>query len=468
MVDALARRMSRRDEEGSGLLMVMGFMTIVLGLVTVVSAVSIRTLTSSRNHVTFEQALDVAESGIDQTLARLQKNANYATVGVIARDFSSEADERNWAKAQVNTLVAAGAVQTTDEGEFVAFKPTNTATVRSSTVYSMGWVPSRTDRNAKQRLIKTEYLFAPYKPTEAILTAGSIDLSGSVLVDSTTGAASGVHSNGSITSLPSDHIAGPVTASGTYDGRAGITNDPEHLSGSNTPLETIPTIDPRYIYDNQVSLYPNSWYDLCPDGTVRRGTSAGPCQNLSTLATVSGNGTYMGWSFAARSGNTPATWTMGLRNTTFAGIFYIYRGNAVINGQTQNHGQPFNATIIAEAQAGGSSNSASCNKLGGDIDWKLADVTAFMPGVVMVAGGDLYDSANNDAGSGLFAAADQVHLHTSSASLTGYLIASDICRGSAASPDTNEIQGVSFHYDETGEAPLMDVIRTTLWLEYVG
>ena len=59
-------------------------------------------------------------------------------------------------------------------GEYVVLKPTD-----KKIVYAMGFVPSYANwssgsTQAKMRMIKADYIFAPYRPTHAILT-GSAD-----------------------------------------------------------------------------------------------------------------------------------------------------------------------------------------------------------------------------------------------------------------------------------------------------
>ncbi len=49
----------------------------------------------------------------------------------------------------------------------------------------MGWFPSRAAANSDVRMLKAEYLFAPYKPGSAILTSGDLAFSSSVTVDVT-------------------------------------------------------------------------------------------------------------------------------------------------------------------------------------------------------------------------------------------------------------------------------------------
>lgn len=481
MMGGIMRRLAR-DEAGISLILVVGFTMILMIFSGVVVALASQINTDGQLHQRFDLALDSAESGIDQSFGRLTADHTYSvgpnvpTGGfpTCAAGYSGT-KEQCWAKQQLLNLAATqpSLLQTVSSGQYLAMRPAN-----RQTVYAMGWSPAYGAPNVKVRMLKSEYIFAPYRPKEAILAGSSLDMSGSVLVDSPDGSPSGVHSNGDITSLPSDTIAGPVTASGNYDGRASVTNDPDHLTGSLTPEESVPEANPRVAYVTLAAdpNYTNSWYDLCPDGSVHGPDTVGfqPCAG----PVLSASGPYRGWSFYG-TGSTQCKialanstfsdapcWLMNQKDSPYSGVYYVYQGDAMIGHTGGNSSQAWNATVIAEANASGPVNPATCNKQGGNIDWELYDIQNYVTGLVLEAGADLYDSANNNASDGLFVAADQVHMHTSSATLTGAVVAADQCKGSPA--DSDQVQGVEIHFDETGEAPLTSIIDTTLWLEYVG
>jgi len=461
-------RSRMREDDGMAMILVIGFTFVIMLLLSVVITQAIQANTDGRSHQKFDLALGGAEAGVDQMLGRITADHTFS-VGpdVPAGGFpacsagSTATPEQCWARQQLLALATSDPSLITSDGtsEYIAMRPSN-----RQTVYAMGWAPSFAEA-AKTRVVKSEYIFAPYRPTKAILTQGSVDLSGSVLVDSAAGSPAAVHSNGDIESLPSDHIEGPVTASGNYDGRATVTNDPDNESGSAKPLETVPAADPRTAYVTLAAdeNYTSNWYDLCPDGSVHGPSTSTfvPC----TGPVLNASGPYRGWEFTAASGSDPALWSMSEKDSPYFGVYYVYQANAEIGHNGGNSHQPWNATVITESAPSGG-GPASCGKLGGDIDWKLYDIQGYVSGLVLLADADLYDSANNNAGDGLFVAGDQVHFHTSSATLTGAIVAGDACTGSPA--DSNEIQGVEVHFDDTGEAPIASIVSTTLWLEYVG
>jgi hypothetical protein len=144
----------------------------------------------------------------------------------------------------------------------------------------------------------------------------------------------------------------------------------------------------------------------------------------------------------------------------FAGTYYVYQGDAQV-GDNGNSSTVWPISVLAEAAPSGGT-ATTCNKLGGNISWKLFNVTPSLPGLQFLADANLTGNANNDAGSGVFLAGDKVDLHTSSATITGSVIASNGC----AAQGPNTVQGVQVNYADTLETPLSDIIRTSLWLEY--
>lgn len=476
----LVRRHAEEDA-GFTLILVVGFSLVMMILVTVAFSITARTTDASRRHAAFDTSLDVAESGIDEGLGRLQaNNAWSAGVPVPSTGFPACASpaltpEQCWAKTQLQTLAATSSnLQKTGEGQFVIYKPAN-----RQTVYSMGWTPSYGATNAKWRMIKSEYLFGPYQPGNAILTGNSLNLSGSVSIDSLTGDGSGVHSNGDISSVTSDTLAGPLTASGTNDCAANATNSADcSTTGQNTPLQTVPTVSALQTYQDcmtgagDCSTGPSlaaNWYDLCPDGTVHAAdtVTSTPC-NGTVLEAAGAFTTFRGWSFGL-NGSVP-TWTMGQADSPYSGVYFVQWGDAVI-GTSGNGTQPWNGTVIASANTSGVApyggvSPATCNKQGGNISWKLFDITAFLPGLIMLGDADVDDGANNQATGGAIIAGDQLHMSTSSATVTGSLVAADQCVGAPA--DQTKVQGITLHYDKTAQAPVRTVINTTLWLEYAG
>src|SRR5438067_1335166 len=263
----------RDDDSGFGLILTIGTAILVILLVLTAGRMGDNALSSSRHHQRFENAIDVAEAGVDQALGRLQKNSAYTactSCALPAGGFASASAEQSWAKSTIQGLVTSQSslLQSVNGGQYLAIRPSG-----GQTIYSMGWVPSQAAPRST-RLIKVQFLFGPYRPGDALLTQGDLCFSGSVLVDDADNSvAANAHTNSSLTTCSNGNggassitVTGDLTASGTYN--VGNNANVGTGSGGNQPLETVPPIDPRYVYQNQSTAYASNWYDLCPDGTV--------------------------------------------------------------------------------------------------------------------------------------------------------------------------------------------------------
>ncbi len=465
-----SRLLSRlHGDEGMSLVLVIAMVAIISLMAITTATIATNSLQSSRHHTTFESSLATAEAGVDSLLSSIalqnaaDPNVEYVTsspcsLTAPSTGFASNEAERVWARDALANLAATQAatcLKTASNGQYVSVRPSG-----KQAVYSMGWFPAYS-ATATRRLIKAEYLFAPYAPSNAVLTQGGLDFSGSVAITalvSTTDA--NVHTNTNIAGYNNSlQVAGAISASGTLPGScpSGVQDG----CTASSPLQTIPDITARKYYVGSAAANASSWYDLCPTGLVKSPpttitATTVPC----TGATIGGTG-YNGWQFTAGSGSTPPRWTLPrTAGGPFPGTYYVYQGDAQV-GDNGNSSTVWQITVIAEA-ATGVTNAATCNKLGGNIQWKLFNMTPKLPGMQLLADANLTGDANASAGSGLFFAGDKVDLQTSSSTLTGAVIAANTC----AAAGQNTIQGVSIEYDDTLELAVSDVIRTALWLEY--
>lgn len=445
----------RRDDAGVAMIATVGLVMFITALMVVAVVTSTSALRSSRDHVSFEQSLAAAEAGVDANLARLSEAyaagdpgwtnpAPCALPAPTAADVASEDAERSWAQTQLDLLPTVCTVST-PQGDYVAGRAPG-----RQVVYSLGLSGPEGAVGTKDRLLKAEYVFAPFKPGKALLTDGDLDFSGSVAIsnlDPTLPA--DVHSNDAASGInPSTNVSGSITATGTLTGNCGSVTG-GCLSGQ--PPEPIPTTQPRVVWSTYAPYEPN-WVDLCPLGVARKPgpTDTAPCQG----AIVSPGP----WVYSL-DGGIP-TWTYPRASSNVPGAYYVYHGNAVVGGNG-NAPDVRQITVVAEpAPIGG--GASSCGKLGGDVTWKLFNLQPYLAGLALFAGANLYGEANAEAGPGLFLAGDKVQMSTSSSVITGAIVASNTC----AAAGTNEVQGVTIRYDETVEAPVNDIIRTTLWLEY--
>ncbi|MGH8940644.1 MAG: hypothetical protein ACRDV2_15055, partial [Actinomycetes bacterium] len=101
-----------------------------------------------------------------------------------------------------------------------------------------------------------------------------------------------------------------------------------------------------------------------------------------------------------------------------------------------------------------------------------------VPNLFFLAEQDLLTASNFTAGSasggtvvsGMFIAGDQMQMETSSTGAYGSVITGDNCDppDGTSLVDSSQVKNPSIYYDPNAQAPFVDIINTTLWLEYVG
>jgi hypothetical protein len=474
-------RLTTRGDQGITMVLVVGYSAVALVLVALLATLTVTSLRSATNHGRFEASLSVAEAGVDSQLAAVQAANDLApSIGdapvpapghptcpgaevSAGPSFADAAAERAWARTQLEALVAAGCAQDSGDGEYVVLKPND-----RSAVYSLSAVPSFADADPTSRLIKAEYLFTPYSPTNAVLTSSNLCFSGSVDILRGTEPSADVHSNADVDCSNSGNV-NSITVEGTVSASGTVTNPNLSPQLSGQPIQQVPSVHALALYRAQSRLpeFSGQWYDLCPDGTVRSPAAAPapaePCTG-SVQATLSGSATYQGWEFEGTSGGV-AQWRTPQVGNSYPGIYYVHHGDADLDPQGNPNNYPaWNATVIASAGPTGR-DEGDCPKVGGNIDFNGLNIANKMPGVVLYADADIDGHQRVNAGAGLFVAGDQVNLQTSSSTLVGAIVAADQCNHDG---DGNDIQGMTILFDGTVEAPLASLIRTALWLEYVG
>jgi hypothetical protein len=440
------------DQSGIGMVLVMGIGLLVLGMGFLAQRIFDGAITSSSGHVTSEQALHLAENGIDQTLARISKNPAFSNTTVLP-DGSAE---KAWAIEQAGAMAA----QRGAEGEFAAVKPAG-----RNVIYGVSWIPDRATAR-RTRVVKAEYLLSAFNPSDAILVGGPLRLHGNPGVG---GIAGNVHANDDIDVVGNPIIAGDLSTSGAFLSKhpSALPNPPA-TSESGAAEVDIPTIDPREEWDNH-NRYGHfavggpvyeAWHDLCPDGTVRKPDGGVPC--AGTLAPGFAQGVdFRGFSF---SGDTWSVQGSGV----YDGIYFAYRTNIKVTGNPGSGGAPWKVTLFAEP---GPDDAAQCpNLVAGDIDiGGTPRMSPFLDGLTLMAGRDLKIKGNTNAAffSGLMMAKEQFSV-LGNGSLTGSLVAEGLCNtpGSLVDSPQSDFGGnASINYDGGLEAKIGSIPRTTLWLE---
>ena len=475
----MREKLRRYDtDDGVGMVTVIGLSSVIAIVVAITVSMAVNSLASSRRHVQFESAMATAESGLDSVLGYIQAASDEGLIyaspdGCDARwTWSSSTsptakEELAWVRAEIadmpdSCMVNAG------QGEFISFRTRNAAGSLMPVVYSVGWSPSRYANERAERVVKSEYMFSPYRPSQAILTESTLYFSGSVTVDLTANASSDsadVHTNGDLTmNTQSLQVTGNVTSSGTNDIADTCPNN--KISGtctSDAPPVRIPTISARAVYRTASDTMPQSWYDLCPDGTVRAPDLSGliPCSSTTILAQTT---PYRGWTLV-NGGTVDATWEFTpVVGTDYPGTYYAYQAHIQLNKGAGNNNVA-TLTAIAEAKPNGDpTDVARCFKSGGNIDWKNTTIVNHLPGLIFLGDGTIYASAGDDVREGVIAAGDNLQISTSSNELNGSLVSSNIC----PTAGTNDVQGITINFGTSSEVPLGSMIRTTQWLELSG
>lgn len=550
MYRRLSRAAHRYDSDaGVGLILVIGLAGFMTILVTILVSITVNSLDASARHDNFDAAVATAESGIDQTLARLQrayvddggKEFYTPSTGITGVDttpvcnaapipnpgsFASATAEKQWALTQISTLLAAhpSCLQHAAHGDFVVIKPQG-----KLTIYAEGWSPSYGAKNARARLIKAEYLFVPYAPSNAILTGCSATIGDSTSVLVAPGVPAGlasIHSNCDLTTGSSCalQVSGQISMTGNYSGCA-YPSPNGKIGGDGkvdqSPAQPVPNVTAYQIRDNlnptqsttaqQAAIYRSEWHDYCPNGTVHAIPAAAgdgtvditPCAGPQIWPTSGGSANVCdispdGFRYEGNDAINGATWTAvgqsGGASGVAPGIYYFNGGNVVPGDGTS----PFNSTCSGGGLGNVSTSSATIiaaavlpsgqpmtdfdpsvctpHKIGGNIVWNHDSLGApAIFNLFMFADADLSTSSAFQAGgavgtnvqAGMFIAGDQVNMQTSSQGAYGAVIAEDQCPTNDPNKQ-NVINNPTIYYDPNAAAPFTSLIDTTLWLEFVG
>ncbi|MFZ0325629.1 MAG: hypothetical protein WAN48_16035, partial [Actinomycetes bacterium] len=385
MITPSSLRTAQRDDSGFAMILVVALGVIIAMLVAVSVATTAKVLNASVRHQNYEGALAAAEAGIDTELSKVQQFKNgtpsldyvtaapcNATSTPAASVFATADSERNWAKSVILGLPTS-CLRTTSAGQYMAFRLAG-----RNTVYSMGWAPTKVSALGRPRLLKAEFIFAPYQPGNAILTAGALDFGGSVDITkgiNVTGA--NVHTNGTITMPASVNIQGNVSAVGTAGCGSGVTG----TCTSAAPVQPVPDANPRSVYNayNATTAQASGWYDLCPDGWARYPSTSGPCQGTQVIpagwVSASPPGSAPGgWTFTAGTSTKAPVWSLSGVSSPGATVYYVFGSNAsVVN---PNPSGPYPYTILVEGVASSDpwvssyAGSAICGTVGGDFEAK--------------------------------------------------------------------------------------------------
>lgn len=474
-----SRAMRRlRDESGVGLMLAMGIGLLLMAMGALAFSLFNIGQNSSKRHLGYEQAIHVAENGIDTALAKQQESqgtyntdAAWGADGPLPAGTDTVAEEEAWLRARAAyaeanwSTLSTGVKASSGEGDYIWVAPSN-----RQTVYAVGWVPNI--QNAEHvRYIKTEWLFSSWRPDHALLTNGDLDLQNSQVL----GITGNVHANGNIHIQGGGTVvSGIISTSGTFSGTA--LPDPGKIENfeEGAAQQDVPVLDPLEIWKRGtvVTSYQANWYDLCPDGRVRGlqiassgGIASSPCTG-DELADVSGGGEFRGWSFSSGT----KTWDYA-GNDIYNGTYYAHYANIKVSGNPGSSGTSWSASLIAEAEPAGAAGSCSSTRENGDIIVTgTPNTIPYMTGLGYIAGRDLKINGNPGAGpptqySGFYAAAEQLETG-GNVSLLGSIVVQDLCDTPTSSINDNNVHGsVTITYNGGLDVLVGSTIRSTLWLE---
>jgi hypothetical protein len=466
-----AFRMSARrhsaDERGIAMVSTVLMGAILFAIAAIVMTRNFSDYNQVRSDRRFEQAIQVADSGVDHTLYKVGAAPSYTTGEELPAEYMGPNVDRVAEEAWVLDNVKDNPLVTTPEGQWATIRPWN-----ADVIYSVGYVPTRS-APYKVRIIRAAYDYAPFVPSVAILTDGNLQIGGSATI---TGAGGSVHANGNVIVSGSPHIDGYVSASGSCTGCVppppGATIQNQGESGPGKPKREVPLINPR-------ENYVMSDYDLCPNGQIRTGpsyiddgkapnTTGAPCGG-TLIAVASASTPWRGWKYMGFDSSKAHQWHFS-DPAPFDGVYYIYQGSAQVTSSPGTPTTPWKVTLFAEAISSGE-EPGHCPHVGGDID--MAGGGTVKPNskaqpLHLIAGRDLLmNGTPGNKWEGVYAAHEQFKLE-GHVEMNGVIIANDYCDtvGSPVSKNIINVGGsAKINYDGGLEVPLGRRIRTTHWNE---
>jgi hypothetical protein len=417
----------------------MAIATVALLGLAVVMVTSIMTLRGTRqvrntsSDAQWEQALHVAEAGLDYALVVVKINSDYTT-GEIVPSFDDPDAERAWAVTAADAQLEADLGET-PEGDYAIVMPLN-----DQVIYSVGFAPSRDAIDRRVRVVRVSYARVPgstqWRADRAFVTNRDLTITGNPVAFE---ARANVHANGHITVSGNPTVHDACLSSS--DGATVIGNLNDHPAcpwPGDQETSHIPVIDPR-------DFWSLSEYDLCPAGVVRAGPAHGsfgasaasePCTG-SVLEADAATSPYLGWEYQGSDPVDGERWVYDT-NVENHGSFYIFQGSAWLPTGPGTNTNPWYVSLFVEAAGGCPAN------VGGDIVLSGAAVLAPATGagsMFMVAGRDIHWNGNGRLKApGVIAAAEQVSI-VGNPQVEGSFIASEACDTEGDGMDASAITG---------------------------
>jgi len=394
-------------------------------LVLVSVVVAARTMSENR-HVgldrTWEQALQVAESGIDQALFELEADNDITEV-----TFSSPSPDKAEVVAHAEAVAADPAeVLSTPEGDVVIVKD-DTAEI----AYAVGFTPSIDAAVRKERVLYLDYQWVntgtPWVPDGALIVNGDLEVLGDAAFK---GAKGNVHSNKKL----------DLSGSASVDG-CGTGVDPVEASGTDCPPlgDIVEAFMPAI---NPLAVHKYAQIDICRGGVSfgaanPSGFYEGPASTLGNPATE--GEPCSGAFISTGAGNQ----ILGIGSSLVAfdwnstpGAYYVDGADVTINGKN-------NMPVIELSVFAGTVDGATdCSTSRGNIDYGGYAYTQAYPGsggYSTVAGGDLQVGVQVNV-VGVVAMHEQFRMN-GQATIVGPVVAEDACDSAGSPVSENRING---------------------------
>jgi hypothetical protein len=468
------------DEQGVALISALLAVLIIGGLSVVFvsrATTESRAAGVSQNH---ETAIHTAEAAADVVVAQLNLASTYVSVDNAGLPVAPppDAEERSWLRdpALLERMRNSPSWVEGDSGQAFAIRPRDAAGDPLDEIYAIGATPAFDAPRAMIRTIKLQVAQDNFIPRFAILTDGTLKFGGNAKIvspscDTSPGmqetCIADIHVNAGFENPGnSSEIQGQVrVAGGTCP--AGVTAVNGCVDSDVQPYP-VPAFTARSFYMrdlDQLRSDPDGrevdWWDLCPDGTVKEPSSAGPCTGEKVWPEDGSGNNFLGWDYRAAQ----QEWRGGAVN---AGVFYVYRSNASIQGSDGTAGgQQRAVSVIVE---GGTDASRTGNlEVTGNPKFQAA-----LPDVLFITDRDLKMGGNAGGGqcgdgsilSGVVGVGEQVDIG-GTVNIRGALLVRD------ATNESNKVtrNNASIHgtmcltYDENLAIDLTGIWVITFWNE---
>lgn len=369
------------------------------------------------NHLRAIQAQFLAEAGLEHAFSTLY-NSTQTPPNLVT---NASANLQNLA---INPSLGGAGSYT------VQYQAAGTNTVR---VVSTGTSAIGGSQEIRRAIMSTFF-----HSNHAILTDGSLTLSGSTGALATGGQCGNVHTNTNLTLSGSGvSVSGDATASGTYS----TSGSPSVGAGSGPgkPAQTVPVINPADFLNIAIATLPaNQVFQMKSNGQILNGSGG----LITTL--VSGD-SYNGWRYTS---GTTAEWRFSSSAGHVNGTYY-FEGNATLSGNPGSPQNPWVTTLIA---------TGNIIITGGPRVQTSVTDTLFIAGRDI----DIHGNPGNTVFDGLIGAHEQFYLG-GNVTVNGFLIAED-AEAVSSLVTSNTVSGnPTINYNCASNPPLQSPLQILSW-----